>query len=124
MFYQSIAVRDKEGYYHSRKQWTNSIYLAEKVKQSHIAVRCFFIDISVINKEDKFLFYLSFDVIDNSIIKILVASRNLFWMFLFRLKDFGDNTYECEGFTTSIDVTTNDTELLSMANSGKLFLLN
>jgi hypothetical protein len=40
-------------------------------------------------------------------------------LFLFRLKYFGDNTYEIDGFTTSIKATSEDIESLSTSNSSK-----
>ncbi len=40
-------------------------------------------------------------------------------LFLFRLKYFGDNTYEIDGFTTSIKATSEDVESLSTSNSSK-----
>jgi hypothetical protein len=41
-------------------------------------------------------------------------------MFLFRLKYFGDNTYEVDGFTTSIQARNEDIESLATPNSSKL----
>jgi len=50
----------------------------------------------------------------------LIKKKTFFTMFLFRLKYFGDNTYEVDGFTTSIQAKNEDIESLATPNSSKL----
>jgi len=41
-------------------------------------------------------------------------------LFSFRLKYYGDNTYEFDGFTTSVKAKTEDIELLCTPNTGMM----
>jgi hypothetical protein len=63
------------------------------------------------------LLVVDFNIVER---RNLIKGLCLKYLFLFRLKYYGDNIYEIDGFTTSVKAKSEDIELLCTSNTGMM----
>ncbi len=68
------------------------------------------------------LLVVDFNIVERKLFSNLLKKQknNIFFFNGFRLKYFGDNKYEIEGFTTVDKAKSHDTEYLRTPNSGNI----